>query len=84
MSLGKFVLDITGPTTAYLKLPTYPDALKFARSVPLNDLIGAYDGPYVVFDFDQQGTLVGIEVVGDDEVGEDTSEQPEPGEPQVE
>jgi hypothetical protein len=67
MSLGKFELEITGPTTAYLKLPTHPGTLKGARTVTLVDLIGAYQGPYVVFDFDQQGVLVGIEIVGDDE-----------------
>jgi len=74
MTLGKFELEITGPTTAYLKLPTHPGVLKGARTVSLVDLIGAYQGPYVVFDFDQQGVLVGIEVVGEDE---DEEEPPE-------
>jgi hypothetical protein len=67
MSLHKFELEITGPTTAYLKLPTHPGTLRSARTVTLVDLIGAYKGPYVVFDFDQQGVLVGIEIVGEDE-----------------
>jgi hypothetical protein len=75
MSLDKFELEITGPTTAYLKLPTHPGVLKGARTVTLVDLIGAYQGPYVVFDFDQQGVLVGIEVVGEDEDEEESSEE---------
>jgi hypothetical protein len=62
------------PTTAYLKLPTHPGTLKGARTVTLVDLIGAYQEPYVVFDFDQQGVLVGIEIVGKDE---DENEAPE-------
>jgi len=75
MSLDKFELEITGPTTAYLKLPTHPGVLKGARTVTLVDLIGAYHGPYVVFDFDQQGVLVGIEVVGKDEDEDEPSKE---------
>ncbi|MBK9262207.1 MAG: DUF2283 domain-containing protein [Polyangiaceae bacterium] len=63
----KFELQITGPTTAYLKLPTHPGVLRNAKNVTLVDLMGAYKGPYVVFDFDTDGVLVGIEIVGDDE-----------------
>ena len=66
MAIGKFELNITGKTTAYLRLPTHPGQLRGARSVPLVHVMGAYKGPYVVFDFDQSGTLVGIEIVGDD------------------
>lgn len=28
--------------------------------------MGAYNGPYIVFDFDKSGAMVGIEIVGDD------------------
>jgi uncharacterized protein YuzE len=63
----KFDLQITGSTTAYLKLPTHPEVLRNAKSVTLVDLLGAYKGPYVVFDFDSDGVLVGIEIVGDDD-----------------
>ena len=66
MAIGKFELEITGKTTAYLRLPTHPEQLRSARSVPLVQVMGAYKGPYVVFDFDESGTLVGIEIVGDD------------------
>ena len=74
MAIGKFELEITGKTTAYLRLPTCPEQLRSARSVPLADVMGAYKGPYVVFDFDQSGTLVGIEIVGDDVEDDSESE----------
>jgi len=42
--------------------------------------MGAYKGPYVVFDFDLNDVLVGIEIVGDDEPEEDhASRSNEPG-----
>lgn len=63
--MATFELELTGPTTAYLRLPTHPGKLRGARSVPLVDLLGAYEGPYVVLDF-KDGVLVGIEIVGDD------------------
>jgi hypothetical protein len=72
MSIGKFELIVTGKTTAYLRLPTHPGILRAARSVPLVSVIGAYSGPYVVFDFDGEGVLVGIEVVGEDETEQST------------
>jgi hypothetical protein len=66
MTTGKFELNLTGATTAYLRLPTHPGVLRGARTVPLVDLMGAYKGPYVVLDFDSEGVLVGIEIIGDD------------------
>ena len=39
--------------------------------MPLLNVMGAYDGPYIVFDFDQSGTMVGIEIVGEDSDEED-------------
>jgi len=66
VTANRFELQVTGPTTAYLKLPTHPGTLRNPRNVTLVDLMGAYKGPYVVFDFDSNGVLVGIEIVGDD------------------
>jgi hypothetical protein len=74
MPIGKYELEVTGKTTAYLRLPTHPGELRGARSVPLVDVMGKYNGPYVVLDFDKDGMLVGIEVVGDDDDEEDASE----------
>ena len=71
MSLNRFQLDVTGPTTAYLKLPTHPGELRGARSVTLADVMGAYKGPYVVFDFDANDVLVGIEIIVEDEDDEE-------------
>ncbi|WP_394849510.1 DUF2283 domain-containing protein [Pendulispora brunnea] len=78
MAIGRFDFKVTGPTTAYLRLPTYPDTAvgASARTVTLPDLMGAYQGPYVVFDFDKDGVLIGIEIVGDDV----EAEQDRPGE----
>jgi hypothetical protein len=40
--------------------------------VTLVDAIGRYEGPYVVFDFDQNNVLVGIEIIiEDDEEGDE-------------
>ena len=66
MTLKKYLLDVTGETTAYLRLQTHPGKLRGARSVPLVSVLGPYKGPYVVLDFDANDILVGIEVVGDD------------------
>lgn len=49
---------------AYLRLPTHPgDTCKMSRSIRLVDLLGPYQGPGVVLDFDQEGVLVGIEIL---------------------
>ena len=49
---------------AYLKLPTFPvDQLKTSKSLRLHDLIGAYEGPDINIDFDEDGVLVGIEII---------------------
>ncbi len=52
---------------AYLRLPTYPkrEQQKTFKSVRLFEVMGVYKGPDVVFDFDSDGVLVGIEVLTD-------------------
>jgi len=59
--------------TAYLKLPDYPGSAqpKAARTLSLADAIGAYKGPHVVFDFDGDDVLIGIEIVADDPAEDD-------------
>ncbi len=52
---------------AYLQLPTYPagEQMKTSKSIRLYDLLGTYEGPDVMLDFDQAGVLVGIEIITD-------------------
>jgi hypothetical protein len=72
--LGKYKLKVRKATrddfvpAAYLYLPNFPpngikqwDKLK--KSLRLVDLIGRYKGPDIIFDFDESGELVGIEIV---------------------
>lgn len=66
--IGEFQLSISGDhEIAYLRLPNYPRdrPMKTSKSFRLVDLIGPYNGPDMVFDFDQSGSLVGIEVLAD-------------------
>lgn len=62
---------------AYLQLPTYPrdNQMRTSKSVRLHELLGAYEGPDVVFDFDQEGILVGIEIITDNFDDSDDKEQ---------
>ena len=64
----KFRLSVSDDddNVAYLKLPSHPEGeiCKMSKSVRLFDLIGKYEGPDVVLDFDEEGVLVGIEIVG--------------------
>lgn len=62
-----FELKTEGNDTAYLKLPTYPNGglKKVSKTTRLFDYIGKYEGPDVIFDFDEDGVLVGIEVLAD-------------------
>jgi len=50
---------------AYLRLPSHPggETCKMSKSVRLRDLLGAYEGPDVVLDFDGRSVLVGIEIL---------------------
>lgn len=63
---GGFTLRVSpdDPDVAYLRLPTHPGGRpKMSKSVRLVDVLGKYDGPEVVLDFDARGVLVGIEIV---------------------
>lgn len=46
---------------AYLTLPDHASSV--ARNVRLRDLLGDYKGPDLYFDFDEDNTLVGIEIL---------------------
>jgi hypothetical protein len=79
MATQRFEFEVTSRTTAYVKLPHWDDVQRTGtltlRNMTLRDIIGAYKGPYVVFDFDKAtGVLVGIEVITDDEEDEDVED----------
>lgn len=68
---------------AYLYLPGHPGrGTRVTRNVSLADVMGAFDGPYIVFDFDESGRMMGVEFVagspeeedGDDEDNEGDDE----------
>ena len=49
---------------AYLRLPGHPgEGVQVARTVSLVDVMGAFDGPHIVFDFDHHGKMIGVEFV---------------------
>ncbi len=67
---SRFVLEVApvddedDSAVAYLRLPTHPGGVcKMSRSVRLTELMGPYEGPEVVLDFDARGVLVGLEVL---------------------
>ena len=65
--LNKFELKISkdDDKVAYLRLPTHPGTktCKMSKSVRLIDIIGSYEGPDVILDFDENEVLVGIELL---------------------
>ena len=64
--LGRFELRVSADDqdVAYLRLPSHPgETCKMSKSIRLAELIGSYTGPDVVLDFDQDGVLVGIEIL---------------------
>lgn len=51
--------------TVYVALPGYPDPVKpgvVRKSISLDDILD-YQGPRVQLDFDENGKLIGVEVV---------------------
>ena len=51
---------------AYLKLPGHPGESSgvVKRTVSLRDLLANYEGPDLMFDFDDNNVLIGIEILG--------------------
>ncbi len=65
-SPGHFNLTVSEDDSdvAYLRLPTHPGGTcPMSKSLRLVDIIGAYDGPDIVLDFDDNDTLVGLEIL---------------------
>jgi Protein of unknown function (DUF2283) len=50
---------------AYLTLPDHPGRLSAVvkKNIRLRDVIGAYVGPDLFFDFDENNVLVGVEIL---------------------
>lgn len=68
--MSKFVIE-SRPETLYIRLPTYTEGMKPARQVVLSMLWkDKYEGPYIVFDVDAAGVVIGVEIVGDDDDGD--------------
>ncbi|OJT20782.1 hypothetical protein BO221_28115 [Archangium sp. Cb G35] len=64
--LGRFELRVSqdDQDVAYLRLPSHPgETCEMSKSIRLAELMGSYTGPDVVLDFDQDGVLVGIELL---------------------
>lgn len=66
--MSKFQLNVSADEdeVAYLKLATHPASLPAVvkKTVALSDVLGVYEGPEVNLDFDADGVLIGIEIVG--------------------
>jgi len=60
----RFKVARNDPTMAYLYLPNYPRSpTRVSRSIRLIDVLKEFKGPDVVLDFDEDGVLIGIEVL---------------------
>ncbi|MEW5251518.1 DUF2283 domain-containing protein [Microbulbifer discodermiae] len=69
MTQKNFILKVSGGDggeDAYLMLPGHPKATVAGivkKTESLRDFIKEYKGPDLYFDFDKDGTLIGIEVL---------------------
>lgn len=54
-----------GDAVAYWRFPAHPGVQPGVakRSLRLRDLIGVYNGPDLVIDFDASSTVIGVELV---------------------
>ena len=60
-----FTLSPSGEV-AYLKLPLPPSGeRKVAKNIRLHEIIAGFKGPDVIFDFDKDDRLLGIEILLD-------------------
>jgi uncharacterized protein YuzE len=64
----KLVTDLSADA-AYLYLKQHPDLGRdragcVANTVVLEDLIPGYQGPDINLDFDRNGVLIGLEIIG--------------------
>jgi len=61
----KFELELSdNGYAAYLRFPDHPGkGTKVARTVSLVEVMGAFNGPYIVFDFDKSDRMIGAEFI---------------------
>jgi len=68
VTVGNFTIKVSedDDDVAYVRLPTHSrrEGQHITKSVRLFDVMGKIDGPDVILDFDENGTLIGIEIVG--------------------
>jgi hypothetical protein len=68
MAAGRIELKVSPPDedVAYVSLPDHPGKGTpgvVVRQVRLRDIMNAYGGPDLYFDFDQENRLIGIEIL---------------------
>jgi len=66
--MNKIRVRISGreSETAYIKLPGHPKETITGivkKTISLDELVDAYRGPRVYFDFDENDLLIGIEIL---------------------
>ena len=68
MANGKIELKVSDDDheVGYVSLPAHPGSKPgvVKKNVELRDFLPDYEGPDLVFDFDEAGALIGIEIVG--------------------
>jgi hypothetical protein len=68
MANGSIELKISDDDddVGYVSLPDHPGSKAgvVRKSVQLRDFLPDYEGPDLVFDFDEAGKLIGIEILG--------------------
>ena len=65
MSNMKLIISPDDSSVEYLQLSQHPGTKKgvVKKSLELTDLMGNYKGPELVFDFDENDILIGIEIL---------------------
>jgi len=56
-------VELTTGDVAYIKLPEFKEDAKVKRTISLRDLVQDFKGTDVEFDFSEDGTLLGIEIL---------------------
>ena len=69
MTIGKIKLVTSkkDKTVGYLYLPNHPQGEVFSvskKQISLHELMQNYKGPDIIFDFDKNDELIGIEIIG--------------------